>query len=170
MTTAGSYEIRDATAADDEQIRALTRRAYAEFATVMAPDAWAGFRQAMESALTFASGATRLVADDAETLIGSVLLYPPDANPYGGDGGGDAPELRLLAVSPDARGRGVGRALVDACINRAKAFGASELGLHSSRSFAVAIGMYVRMGFVRAPERDFQPPGAELVEGYRLVF
>ena len=28
--------------------------------------------------------------------------------------------------------------------------------------------MYERMGFVRAPEHDFQPPGAERVTGYRL--
>jgi hypothetical protein len=30
--------------------------------------------------------------------------------------------------------------------------------------------MYERMGFERAPENDFQPPGTELVVGYRLVF
>jgi len=29
--------------------------------------------------------------------------------------------------------------------------------------------MYQRLGFVRAPEHDFQPEGAEVVEGYRLV-
>jgi hypothetical protein len=31
-----------------------------------------------------------------------------------------------------------------------------------------AARLYERMGFVRDPERDFQPPGAELVEGYLL--
>jgi hypothetical protein len=34
---------------------------------------------------------------------------------------------------------------------------------------ATAIDLYRRMGFVRAPELDFQPPGAELVEGFRLA-
>jgi len=33
-----------------------------------------------------------------------------------------------------------------------------------------ALRLYERMGFVRDPERDFQPPGAELVEGYLLRF
>jgi hypothetical protein len=28
--------------------------------------------------------------------------------------------------------------------------------------------LYERMGFVRDRDSDFQPPGAELVEGYRL--
>jgi hypothetical protein len=31
-----------------------------------------------------------------------------------------------------------------------------------------ALRLYERMGFVRDPERDFQPPGAELVEGFLL--
>jgi hypothetical protein len=31
-----------------------------------------------------------------------------------------------------------------------------------------AIQMYERMGFERAPENDFQPPGTERVLGYRL--
>ena len=71
-------------------------------------------------------------------------------------------------MSPDARGEGIGQALVDECVRRARRMGAAELGLHTSGSLRAAIRMYERMGFVRAPERDFQPPGAELVMGYRL--
>jgi hypothetical protein len=33
---------------------------------------------------------------------------------------------------------------------------------------ATARDLYVRMGFERAPETDFFPPGAEAVEGYRF--
>jgi hypothetical protein len=32
-----------------------------------------------------------------------------------------------------------------------------------------AVAMYTRMGFVRVPEFDLQPPGTELVEAYRLA-
>ena len=63
---------------------------------------------------------------------------------------------------------GVGKALVMECVRRARARGAAELGLHTSRSMRVALGMYERMGFVRAPEHDFQPPGGEHVTAYRL--
>jgi ribosomal protein S18 acetylase RimI-like enzyme len=76
--------------------------------------------------------------------------------------------VRLVAVTPDLRGRGIARALVDECIRRARASGATALGLHSSRSMRAAVRLYERIGFVRDPERDFQPPGAELVEGYLL--
>jgi hypothetical protein len=42
------------------------------------------------------------------------------------------------------------------------------LGLHTSRSMGAAIRLYQHMGFVRDPAHDFQPPGAELIEGYVL--
>ena len=48
------------------------------------------------------------------------------------------------------------------------AAGATALGLHSSQSMRAAVRLYERMGFVRDPDHDFQPPGAELVEGYLL--
>ena len=97
------------------------------------------------------------------------MLYPPRADAYGGAAGPASwPELRLLAVAPEARGQGIGEALVNECVRRARRMGATELGLHTSRSMEVAMRMYRRLGFVRAPEHDFQPEGAELVEGYRL--
>jgi ribosomal protein S18 acetylase RimI-like enzyme len=57
---------------------------------------------------------------------------------------------------------------MDECLRRARASGATEIGLHTSRSMKAAIQMYERMGFERAPENDFQPPGTERVLGYRL--
>jgi ribosomal protein S18 acetylase RimI-like enzyme len=71
-------------------------------------------------------------------------------------------------VAREERGSGVGRLLVEDCIRRARRAGVRELGLHTSRSMTVARALYERMGFVRAPEHDFQPEGAELVEAYRL--
>jgi len=161
--------VRDALPTERNAVRDLTLRAYAEYATVMAPDSWAGLAAAVEAALASADPMERIVADDEGTLIGSVLLYPPSVRAYGDlAGAASNPELRLLAVAPEARGRGVGRALVDECIRRARRDGATALGLHTSRSMVTAVELYRRMGFARAPELDFRPPGAELVEGYRL--
>jgi ribosomal protein S18 acetylase RimI-like enzyme len=136
---------------------------------VMEPAAWAELEQALLRAVDSGAGAERIVAEHAGRVVGSVMLFPPSAAAYGDAAEAPPwPELRLLAVSPEARGMGVGRLLVDECVRRARASGAAELGLHTSRSMETAIGMYRRMGFVRAPEHDFQPEGAELVEGYRL--
>ena len=170
MTTGGAVVVRDARDDERDAVRALTERAYAEFASLMAPPAWAGLARAVRSALAAAGGAERIVAVRDGTLVGSVMLYPPAADAYQGMAGAGAwPELRLLAVAPEARGQGIGRLLVDECVRRARRAGARELGLHTSASMRVAMRMYERMGFVRAPEHDFQPEGAELVEAYRLA-
>jgi len=166
---AARVTLRDAREEDRAAVRALTLQAYAEYAGVMAPAAWAELEQALLRAMESGAGAERIVAEHGGRVVGSVMLFPPSAPAYGDQAQAPPwPELRLLAVSPQARGMGVGRLLVDECVRRARASGAAELGLHTSRSMETAIAMYRRMGFVRAPEHDFQPEGAERVEGYRL--
>jgi GNAT superfamily N-acetyltransferase len=162
--------IRDARPEDRAAASAVTLAAYGEFAAKMEPEAWTGLDAAVRAALASDDAAVqRIVAERDGEIVGSVMLYPPASDAYAGyTEAATAPELRLLAVSPSARGLGVGKLLVEECIRRAKEAGATELGLHTSRSMEVALRMYEQMGFVRAPEHDFQPPGAELVTGYRL--
>ena len=162
--------IRDAGEDDRAALAAVTLAAYGEFAARMEPAAWAGLEAAVRAALASEDDSVqRIVAERNGQVVGSVMLYPPASDAYAGyTEAATAPELRLLAVAPSARGSGVGRALVEECVRRARGMGAAELGLHTSRSMEVALRMYEQMGFVRAPEHDFQPPGAELVTGYRL--
>lgn len=170
MTVSGPTIVRDARPDERDAVRALTLRAYEEYGTTMAPEAWAGLHDAIVAALDADPPCDRFIALHGERLVGSVLLFPPSADAYGGRAASaGTPELRLLAVDPDARGLGVGRLLVEACVLRARAVGARELGLHSSASMIAARRLYAGMGFVRAPERDFRTGGSELVEGYRLV-
>jgi ribosomal protein S18 acetylase RimI-like enzyme len=139
----------------------LTLRGYAEYAAVMEPSAWAGLDGALRATLAGDDPAERLVAEMGGKMVGAVRLYPPAMVAYGGMiEAARWPELRLLAVAPEARGHGVGRALVDECVRRARRMGATDLGLHSSHSMRAAIEMYERMGFVRAPEHDFHPEGS----------
>ena len=161
--------IRDASDDEREIIRDLTLRAYAEYAQIMEPASWSGLSQALREALASDAPVERLVADDDGRIVGSAMLYAPETAAYGALASRSAaPEIRLVAVAPEARGRGIAKALVQECIRRARTNGAREVGLHTSRSMRAAMAMYADLGFVRAPERDFQPPGAELVEGYRL--
>jgi ribosomal protein S18 acetylase RimI-like enzyme len=168
----GRVEIRDARPEEREAVRRLTEEAYDELRRVMEPRAWEGLAGAMRSGLA-SDLPERIVAVDRENgeILGSVLLFPPAVDAYGEHvvPRGEGPELRLLAVSPGARGRGVGRMLVEECVRRAREAGAPELGLHTSRSMGAAIRLYEGMGFERVPERDFQPEGAERVTGYRLA-
>jgi ribosomal protein S18 acetylase RimI-like enzyme len=78
------------------------------------------------------------------------------------------PEVRLLAVAPLARGRGVGAALMQECVRRVRKTGGRVLSLHTTDMMQAALRMYERMGFVRAPELDFHPAPGVTVQGYRL--
>jgi predicted N-acetyltransferase YhbS len=167
--TSKPFRIRDAREDDRAAIRDLTWAAYEEYATIMAPSAWAALKAAVTGALATEIPAERIVAEQDGVLVGSVMLFPPAVEAYGSETTrSKVPELRLLAVASKVRGQGVGQALVDACVHRAQRQGATALGLHTSDSMSAAIRLYERMGFVRVPEHDFQPAGAELVKAYQL--
>ncbi|MFJ1832053.1 GNAT family N-acetyltransferase, partial [Streptomyces sp. NPDC088178] len=58
-------------------------------------------------------------------------------------------ELAKMAVAPAAQGRGIGRQLIVAAIDRAQAFGAARLFLGTNDKLAAAIHLYKEAGFVR---------------------
>jgi predicted N-acetyltransferase YhbS len=161
----GGLVIREAGSQDHAAIHEVTLAAYEEYAARMPPPLWQGYRRNIVAALADPSPATQLVAEADGVVVGAVLLYPamPDAQPAR-----PWPEVRLLAVPPAARGRGIGAALMRECIRRARAAGATVLSLHTTDLMRVAKAMYERMGFVRAPELDFRPAPGVLIQGFRL--
>jgi ribosomal protein S18 acetylase RimI-like enzyme len=82
----------------------------------------------------------------------------------------DEAEVRALAVAPDSRGHGIGRKLVSAVVERARASGLRLLVLASQPDMVIAHHLYSEAGFARFPERDFAPtPGGTLMAfGLRL--
>ncbi|KAF7589298.1 hypothetical protein BBP40_004485, partial [Aspergillus hancockii] len=60
-------------------------------------------------------------------------------------------EMKRLYVSPVARGTGLGKALVDSIIRRAKELGYREMRLDTLPSMTSAIPLYQRVGFVEIP-------------------
>lgn len=68
-----------------------------------------------------------------------------------GDGG---LELAKMAVRPDARGRGLSKLLMVACIEKAGATGASRLYLETNSALAPALRLYEAFGFEYLPKRD----------------
>ncbi|MFN3536733.1 MAG: GNAT family N-acetyltransferase [Brevundimonas sp.] len=74
-----------------------------------------------------------------------------------GDGAG---EMKRLFLTPAARGRGVGRALTQAVIDKAADLGCRELRLDTLPDMTAAIGLYEAMGFRRIdPYYAPTPPG-----------
>ena len=70
----------------------------------------------------------------------------------------------------DYRGQGIGKALVQECLRRARKDGCTGLALHTTDMMQVAMAMYERMGFFRTPEFDFYPVPEFQVKAYRLEF
>jgi GNAT superfamily N-acetyltransferase len=149
--------------------REVTLAAYEEYAAILPQPLWTGYRRHLLATLDARGPADRIIAERQDVIVGSVLLFPPAANAYGGAGGGaEWPEVRLLAVLPAARGQGIGAALMAECVRRARIAGAAALGLHTTDMMQAAIRLYERMGFVRTPDLDFSPAQGMLVKGYRL--
>ena len=73
----------------------------------------------------------------------------------------------MLAVDPAGQGRGVGTALVAACLDRARAEGRRAVFLHSLPVMEGAQRIYARFGFRRVPDRDWVFPGF-LLMGFEL--
>jgi len=100
------------------------------------------------------------------SVMGAVLFVQPGSEYAELAREGEA-EFRMLAVAPWAQRRGVGEALANACLQRAR-----ELGCHAVvicvRDFAVdAQRLYKRMGFVREPSLDWSPYEGVLLQGLR---
>ncbi len=162
--------LRDARDEDREAIRQLTLDAYAEYATRM-PERWENYRRGILATLADVRPAEQIVAEVGGTIVGTVLLYPAGTvlSPHGRVSVTlPCPEVRLLAVSPAERGRGVGAALIGECIARARRAGAGAVTLHTTDVMVAAMRLYERLGFARAPELDFRPVPDFVVKGYRL--
>lgn len=97
-----------------------------------------------------------LVAVEDDRLSGTVLLQPwgPTCEIARGE---DEAELRALAVAPGAQGRGIGRVLLRAAIDRAKASGVGHLVLSTQPAMRAAQELYRAAGFVRLEDRDWSP-------------
>ena len=100
--------------------------------------------------------------------VGTVTYYPDAAAEGLGWPAGWA-GLRALGVEPGARGRGVGRALMEACRRRAEAGGADVLCLHTDQFMTAAVAIYTAMGFRRAPAFDFDATSRFALGGVRPV-
>jgi putative acetyltransferase len=95
------------------------------------------------------TGGEILIAERDGRAIGCVALMPDGTGAY---------ELSKMAIAPELRGQGAGRALLSAAIEHARGLGASSLFLGSSRKLANAVHLYEALGFEHvAPETLHMP-------------
>jgi ribosomal protein S18 acetylase RimI-like enzyme len=139
-----------------------TALAYREF-VVPGETAWERYLEEIADVAGRAGRSLVLVATDDGRVVGSATLELGERidedDPLLA---ADEAHVRMLGVHPDARGRGIAHALMDACFAEARAAGRSRLTLHTTERMKTAKAMYEAMGFRRLPDRVF-PDGFVLL-------
>lgn len=109
-----------------------------------------------------------LVAKEGEEVLGTLQLFSNSKTAY------NKPELeisspiiRMLAVNPAARGKGIAQGLIKESIRYAREIGADHIYLHTSDKMAKAIRLYEWFGFKRDTSKEFYKLNF-LVKCYRL--
>ncbi|WP_421732832.1 GNAT family N-acetyltransferase [Cellulomonas sp.] len=135
---------------------ALTAEAYLADRLVDATDSYA---DELRDAEHRAREATLLVAllptDDGEPVVVGTVTLAPYGTSYAEIAEPGELEIRMLAVAPEARRRGIAELLVSAALREAVAGGARRVVLSTLDSMEVAQRLYKRLGFVAVPERDW---------------
>ncbi len=146
--------IRTARVDEYDAIADLTVAVYGAFEDgFLHPEYAAILRRTAERAAT----AEVLVAVDAKDVLLGSVTYVPGPGPQASIAVEGEAEFRTLVVDPATQGRGVGRALVRWCVDRARADGRDRVVLSTMPWMRVAHGLYERIGFVRTPDRDWHP-------------
>ena|ERR1700754_2605052 len=151
-------KIRSITEAECPAVADLCEAAYVPFVS--------GDHEYLESLRDVAGRAREaevLVATFGRALYGTVT-YVPDGGPLGEIAGPDEAEFRMLAVAPSAQGRGVGMALMRWVVDTSVERGLAGIVCSSLPTMTSAHRIYERLGFRRAPDRDWSPvPGVDLM-------
>jgi len=152
-------------ARDDELdiVASLTVDAYAEYAARMSPDAWSSFAQDIANVRGRLGDAHVLIAERSGHIVGSVSVYTDWRGAQAGSFG-----VRLLAVPPQHRGQGVGRALMEHALDWAKSSGVSRVVMLLTPDMESARELSEELGFSRDQGLDHEPAPGVRMQGYAL--
>lgn len=150
-----ALEVRRVRPEEYEEAGRVTALAYGEFARPES-SGWQYYLKELADVAGRAERTAVLVAVEDGRIWGTATLelcdrVDPDSRPL-------APteaHLRMLGVHPDARGRHIGKRLVEACVAQAKRAGKTILTLNTTLQMRVAQRMYESMGFRRGPNQVF---------------
>jgi GNAT superfamily N-acetyltransferase len=165
MSVPAGITIRDARPEEWADVGEVVATAY-QLAGLESED---GYLEHIRNVQDRATAARVLVAvDEQDRILGSVTYVDGPDNPYAETERSGEAGIRMLGVRSDARGRGIGQALIWACIDLARAQGCDKVVLVTTGVFKEAARLYLRNGFRRARERDFSPEPSIVLRGYEL--
>ena len=152
------FSIREATPADAGAISALFKQAFLEFKALYTPEAFVATVLPESGVLTRLKEGPVWVVETNLTLIGTV----------GGICMSDSVMVRGMAVSPTARGFGVGGKLLSLTEDFACKHSYRLLSLYTTAFLKQAIHLYQRGGFHFTGETS-NPHGTELLRMLKVV-
>lgn len=155
-----ALEIRPVAAAEVDQAGEVTLAAYRSLPGGVIGG---GYAADLRDVGARTLGATVLVAVENGDVRGSITLVDDPSSPWSESLVTGEVGIRMLGVDLAARGRGIGTALVAACVDRARDLGAVRAVLHSTPAMTAAHRIYDRAGFRRTPERDVMLPDFHLM-------
>jgi ribosomal protein S18 acetylase RimI-like enzyme len=157
-------DVRPIHAEEYEEAGRVTALAYEEFAVPGDPS-WDEYLRRLADIGPRAGRALVLVAVEEDRLLGTATLEL-DQRIDGGHERDPLPpgeaHIRMLGVDPGARHRGIGRRLVEGCIEESKRAGKQILTLGTTQKMVSAQKMYESLGFRRGPDQVFD-------DGFRLL-
>ena len=151
----GRMTVRETRAEEFETVGQLVVSAYVGEGLV---DADSGYVNELRDTAARSRDADLLVAvDEGQAQLLGTVTYCAGGSRYSEVAVPGEADFRMLAVDGAARGRGVGETLVRACLDRARAAGASTMRLSTKENMHAAHRLYERLGFHRTPELDWSP-------------
>jgi len=165
--TKANLTVRRADANEYGRIGDITVAAYLALGDEMADADRAFYLDELRDVERRARSSEILVAvDEGNRIFGAVAFVADDKGEMAEWDEPGAAGFRMLAVDPSLQRVGCGRLLTDACVDRARNLGRSQIVLHSTSMMTVAHRLYESMGFVRYSKIDVDL-GHTLLMGYR---
>ena len=168
-----TYTVRDARPEEFSEIGALMVNVYSNLTGFPSPEEQPKYYKMLANIGTLAERpkARLFIAVSDDGKIGGGVVYFGDMKYYGSGGTAtleiNAAGFRLLAVSRETRGQGLGSLLTEFCIQTAKEEQQKQIVIHTTEAMKTAWGMYERMGFKRSEDLDFMQEKLP-VFGFRL--
>ncbi|MFJ7827920.1 GNAT family N-acetyltransferase [Psychrobacillus sp. NPDC096623] len=140
-----------------EQVSELLVESYSQYQeSYESKEGWLDYAESLRDSVHNPFVDRILVARDGAEILGSLQLFTNSEAAYHiPDLAIFSPIIRMLGVSPSARGKGVAQALLKESISYAREKGADHIYLHSTDLMADAIRLYEWLGFKRDTSKDF---------------
>ena len=150
------YIYRNATIADQEQLKIIGLNSFGQFKDQLTPDNWKKLETYLIGENTYPdllANSTCFVCEYDKKIVGMAFFIshgnPTDIFQE------DWSYLRMVGVHNDYSGKGIGRQLIEICIDYARKTGEKNIALHTSEFMDAARHIYESMGFIRV--REIEP-------------